>query len=83
MTIQQIKYILGVADCGSLNKASEKLFISQPSLSSSLHEAEYELGFQIFKRSARGVTVTEHGEKFIRDSRSVYKQFEELLKKYR
>ncbi|MBP5748025.1 MAG: LysR family transcriptional regulator, partial [Treponema sp.] len=40
MTIQQIKYILGVAECGSLNKASEKLYISQPSLTSAVHELE-------------------------------------------
>ena len=32
MTLQQIKYILGVAEVGSFNKASEKLFISLPSL---------------------------------------------------
>ena len=35
MTLQQIRYILGVAEAGSLNKASEKLFISQPSLTPS------------------------------------------------
>ena len=32
MTLQQIRYILGVAEAGSLNKASEKLFISQPNI---------------------------------------------------
>ena len=82
MTIQQIKYILGVADSGSFNKASEKLFISQPSLTSSVHDAEYELGFQIFNRSTRGVTVTERGESFIKDARNLYSKYEELLKKH-
>ena len=82
MTLQQIKYILGVADSGSFNKASEKLFISQPSLTSSVHDAEGELGFQIFNRSARGVTVTERGQSFINDARELYKKYEELLKKH-
>jgi DNA-binding transcriptional LysR family regulator len=82
MTLQQIKYILGVAESGSFNKASEKLFISQPSLTSSVHDAEYELGFQIFNRSARGVTVTERGQSFIHDARNLYSQYEELLKKH-
>lgn len=82
MTLQQIKYILGVADSGSFNKASEKLFISQPSLTSSVHDTEYELGFQIFKRSTRGVTVTERGESFIKDARKLYSAYEELLKKH-
>ncbi len=82
MTLQQIKYILGVAEAGSLNKASERLFISQPSLSSSVHDAENELGFQIFFRNARGVKPTEQGESFIRDARILYTQYEDLLKKH-
>ena len=82
MTINQIKYVLGVADCGSLNKASEKLYISQPSLTSAVHELEYEIGFQLFSRSARGVTVTDHGKQFIEDARSLYRNYETLVKKY-
>ena len=82
MTIQQIRYIIGVAEAGSFNKASEKLFISQPSLTSSVHDAEYELGFQIFHRSARGVTVTDRGQAFIKDARNLYSKYEELLKKH-
>lgn len=82
MTLQQIKYILGVADSPSLNKAAEKLFVSQPSLSSSVHDAEDELGFQIFNRTARGVKVTEKGANFIRDARELYKHYERFLKTY-
>ncbi|MBP5520712.1 MAG: LysR family transcriptional regulator [Treponema sp.] len=82
MTINQIKYVLGVADCGSLNKASEKLYISQPSLTSAVHELEYEIGFQIFSRSARGVTVTELGKPFIEDARALYENYESFVKKY-
>ena len=82
MTLQQIKYILGVADSPSLNKAAERLFVSQPSLSASLHDAEDELGFQIFNRTARGVKPTETGARFIRDAREFYAHYERLLKKY-
>lgn len=82
MTLQQIRYILGVAEAGSLNKASEKLFISQPSLTSSLHDAEWELGFEIFHRTPRGVKVTERGESFIRDAEKLYASYENLIKKY-
>ena len=82
MTLQQIRYILGVAEAGSLNKASEKLFISQPSLTSSIHDAEWELGFEIFHRTPRGVKTTERGEDFIRDAGNLYAQYEELMKKH-
>ena len=82
MTLQQIRYILGVAEAGSLNKASEKLFISQPSLTSSVHDAEWELGFEIFHRTSRGVKTTERGADFIRDARELYRQYEALIHKY-
>ena len=82
MTLQQIRYILGVAQAGSLNKASEKLFISQPSLTSSIHDAEWELGFEIFHRTSRGVKQTQRGEAFICDAKELYAAYEALLKKH-
>lgn len=82
MTIQQIRYCLGVADCGSFNKASEKLYISQPSLTSSVHDLEAELGFEIFKRSSRGTTVTEKGNDFLFDARLLFQNYEALVSKY-
>lgn len=82
MTIQQIRYCLGVADCGSFNKASEKLFISQPSLTSSIHDLEDELGFEIFKRSSRGTSVTEKGSDFLFDAKNLFQNYENLVKKY-
>ena len=82
MTLQQIRYIIGVAEAGSLNKASEKLFVSQPSLTSSVHDAEGELGFEVFHRTSRGVKTTERGADFIREARDLYKQYENLINKY-
>ncbi len=40
MTLQQMKYVLAIAEEGSMNKAAEQLFISQPSLTSSMRELE-------------------------------------------
>ena len=82
MTIQQIRYCLGVASCGSFNKAAEKLFVSQPSLTSSVHDLEAELGFAIFNRTSRGTTVTERGDDFLKDADSLFKNYEAVLKKY-
>ena len=36
MTLQQLKYVIEVADKGSMNEAAKSLFISQPSLSSAI-----------------------------------------------
>ena len=82
MTIQQIRYCLGVADCGSFNRASEKLYISQPSLTSSVHDLEAELGFEIFKRTSRGTSLTERGSEFLLDARQLFQNYEALLNKY-
>ncbi len=71
MTIQQLRYVIVICDEGSLNKASEQLYIAQPSLTSALQELEKELGITIFNRSGRGVTPTNDGLEFIRYAREV------------
>ena len=82
MTIQQLRYILGIAENGSFNKAAEKLFVSQPSLTACVHEAERELGFKLFDRNSRGITVTEHGKSFIEDAIPVYEEFNKLISRH-
>lgn len=58
MTLAQLKYIIAVADTGSMNEAAKELFISQPSLSQSIRELEAEIGVELFRRSNRGAAVT-------------------------
>jgi DNA-binding transcriptional LysR family regulator len=82
MTLQQIRYVIGIADCGSFNRASEKLFVSQPSLTSAVHDLERELGFSVFNRSSKGVSLTFDGANFLADARSLYENYESILNKY-
>ena len=82
MTIQQIKYVIGIAETGSFNKAAEKLYVSQPSLTSTIHDLEAELGITIFNRTGRGVTLTNDGTEFISSARQVYHNFLNLTEKY-
>ena len=58
MTIQQLNYVIAISEKGSLNKAAEVLYVSQPSLTSAVRELEKELGITIFNRGGRGVTLT-------------------------
>lgn len=58
MTLQQLTYIVTVAECKNITEAAEKLFISQPSLSAAIHNLEKEMGVVVFNRSNKGVTVT-------------------------
>ena len=45
MTIQQLRYAIAIAETGSLNKASEVLYVSQPSLTNAVRELEKEFFF--------------------------------------
>ena len=65
MTLQQLRYAIAVADCGSMNQAAAKLFISQPSLSEAVKELEGEIGIRIFGRTNRGIIVTTEGNEFL------------------
>ncbi|MBR2188096.1 MAG: LysR family transcriptional regulator [Eubacterium sp.] len=82
MTLQQILYVLTIEECGSMNKASEKLFIVQPTLTSAVKELENELGITIFHRTHRGVTVTPEGREFLTDIRIFYQHYAMVLSKY-
>ncbi|MBO7335060.1 MAG: LysR family transcriptional regulator [Lachnospiraceae bacterium] len=82
MTIQQLKYAITISETGSLNKASEILYVAQPSLTSSVRELENELGIIIFNRSGRGVSLTNDGQEFIQYARQVVQQYDSLLDKY-
>lgn len=82
MTLQQLKYALTIADCGSMNEAAKQLFISQPSLSETMKELEAETGIDIFLRSNRGISLTPEGEEFLGYARQVTEQFGLLQSRY-
>lgn len=82
MTLQQLRYAITIADCGSMNEAAKRLFISQPSLSETMKELETEIGLQIFLRSNRGIIITPQGEEFLGYARQVTEQFMLLSSKY-
>lgn len=78
MTLQQLRQVIAIADCGSMNEAAKQLFITQPSLSGMVKELEEELGITIFLRSNRGINITAQGAEFLTYSRQVIDQYELL-----
>ncbi len=81
-TLQQLSYAITISEAGSINKASEILYVAQPSLTSSMQELEKEFGFRIFHRSGRGVTLTPEGADFILYARQVCGQYQELVNRF-
>ena len=82
MTLQQIYYVLTISEHGSMNKAAEALFISQPTLTSAVRELESELGITVFRRSGKGTELTTEGEEFLIYARQLYQQYELINEKY-
>ena len=74
MTIQFLKYIVSVAEIGSITETAKQLHISQPSLSAALKEAEKEVGFAIFTRSRSGIALTKEGVEFLGYARQVIQE---------
>lgn len=82
MTLQQLHYVITISEMGSFNKASEVLYIAQPSLTGAVQELEKELGILIFNRTRKGVSLTNDGVEFINHARQLYGQYEIILDKY-
>lgn len=78
MNFRQLEYVLEVDRCGSINKAAQVLFVSQPAVSSAIRELEAELGFPVFTRSSKGITSTLEGRKFITAARQIVSQWNEI-----
>jgi LysR family hydrogen peroxide-inducible transcriptional activator len=74
MTITQLKYTLAVAEHGNFTTASEKCFVTQPTLSMQVQKLEEELGVTIFNRSTKPLQVTEVGEKVLNQARKIIEE---------
>lgn len=82
MTLQQLKYVIAIADNGSINLAARALFISQPSLSGAVEKLEEELGITIFLRTNRGIALTPEGSEFLGYARQVTSQCQLMEERY-
>ncbi len=82
MTLQQLRYALAVAQFKSINEASSKLFVTQPTISVSIKELESELNIKIFSRSSHGIDITEEGKEFLGYARTVIDQAQLLKDRY-
>ena len=69
MTLTQMSYLIAIAETGSLNKAAEQLYVSQPSLTNAIKEMERELGITLLYRSGRGATECRRRAKLSQNGR--------------
>ncbi len=74
MTLQQLKYVVTVADKGTISEAAKELFLSQPSLTNAIKELEQEMQLTIFNRTNKGIVVSNAGDEFLSYARQVLEQ---------
>lgn len=83
MTLQQLKYVITVAETGTITEAAKKLYISQPSLTNAIHDLEKEMSVEIFHRTNKGIDISKEGEDFLGYARQVLEQAAILEDKYK
>lgn len=71
MELRHLRYFVAVAECGSISRASEELFIAQPPLSVQIKQLEDELGTPLLIRYPRGVKLTPAGVLFLREAKDL------------
>ena len=82
VTLQQLRYLIAVAEHGSINAAAHALYASQSSISAAIADLEQELGITAFTRSNRGVTPTNDGSELLTYARQVVEQADMLTRRY-
>lgn len=83
ISLEQIRYFLEIVRCGSLNKASERLYVSQPSLSKQLRQLEKEVGHELLTRSYDGIELTPSGRLFYEQMGEILDEFDRAVDKVR
>jgi LysR family transcriptional regulator, cyn operon transcriptional activator len=76
MELRQLRYFIRAAELLHFTKAAESLYVSQPTLSTQIHQLEEELGIELFARVGRSVHLTEAGETFLARARQAVKVLE-------
>lgn len=82
MTLQQLKYVVMVAEKGTISDAAKELFISQPSLTNAIKELENEMHITIFNRTNKGIVISNKGDEFLAYARQVLEQANLLEEKF-
>lgn len=70
MRLYQLEYFIKVAECGSITKAAQKLYLSQPSLTKAISGLESEYGVKLLRRTSKGISLTSKGRDFLQYARN-------------
>ncbi|MBO5903347.1 MAG: hydrogen peroxide-inducible genes activator [Tidjanibacter sp.] len=78
MTIIQLEYLLAIVNCGSFSQASERCFVTQPSLSMQIKNLEEELGVMLLDRTKKPIVPTQAGEIVVERAREALLAYDRI-----
>ncbi|NJN91106.1 MAG: LysR family transcriptional regulator [Leptolyngbyaceae cyanobacterium SL_5_14] len=79
MDLYQVRYFLTIAETGNFSRAAERLYLSQPSLSTGIKKLEQELGVSLFERGGRRTVLTAAGRSFLEKATVIMEQYQAAL----
>lgn len=81
MHLHQLKYFVSIVETGSMTKAAERCFISQPSISQQLRKLEDNIGKVLFSRERGKLVLTDSGQVMYEQSRKILASVEEARRR--
>jgi DNA-binding transcriptional LysR family regulator len=79
MELRHLRYFVAAAEEENISRAALRLHISQPAVSRQIRDLEDEISIRLFERSAKALTLTVAGRKFLEEARSVLRHAEEAV----
>lgn len=79
MDLYQVRYFLTISETGNFSRAAERLYLSQPSLSTGIKKLEQELGVSLFERGGRRTVLTQAGRSFLKNATIIMAQYQSAL----
>lgn len=83
MDLRQLRYFLAVVKAGSFSAAARQIHIVQPALTRQIRALEEDVGAKLLHREARGISLTEAGRAFMRDTEAILEQLDQAAEKAR
>ncbi|MFF0527728.1 LysR family transcriptional regulator [Nocardia amikacinitolerans] len=74
--LRDLRYLIAVAEEANFTRAAARVFVSQPALSKQIRALERRLGFELFERTPRGVTLTAQGAELLPTAREMVERWD-------
>lgn len=78
MEIRHLKQFEAICRWGSINRAAQELYLSQPSLNNTIKRCERELGFEVFQRTPKGTVLTDKGAEFMACAERILAEYKKI-----